>query len=534
MTAAPKLPSGVGYVAAKDTSAWEPKNAVWMLLAALFALRFVHLAQDPLLVSPSGMYLTDEGWYSKAAKNLFTLGRADASTDFVPITHTFGYVTLCKLIFDQFGLSLWVLRATSLILSGAGILWLCVSVRARWGQRMALGVAVVLVCNVLLISLTRLALPDTAAFALLTIATAALIPKQRSLFLDLICLSLAAALSFIKTSYLPVTLWLTLICVAVRLDRPMVTRHGVFAVLYVFAPIILGYRWIYFTYENAWAMFSELNLQGRMVNGPVQWILNLGYALGADLWSTGSLGFALLMFVDVRQAGTKVYFRDRKVQALGLLVALNFLSRSLIWYHPPRYGLVTALAILGLSLFANQKHAASRPKHGAAIVGRWVAAFCLGQLSLCIALIQNGHSGDTMRQATQAIVQRIRSHPKHPQVLYGSGTASYVALFYPTLQAVDISDQPDVLCARFEHYGPGFLLVDDRKARDFKLLSHLAQCPGKRRGEPPYERTHERTHERTYELEVRALAEHQVLNNYYEQGPWRLYKLTRTRAPTKQ
>lgn len=495
------------------------QGITWALLALVFSLRFVALAQDPLLVSPSGMYLTDEGWYAKAAKNLVILRRADASRDFVPITHTFGYVYLCKLIFEH-ELSLLALRFFNLTLSGASVACLCWSIRNRWGDRLAQGAGIALSCNLLLISLTRLALPDTTAFALFTLAMAGIIPARRSVWLDLGCLSVAVAISFIKTSYAPATLWFTLVLAVMQLRkrdapiRPKLTLRGLLSFALPLIALILGYGWIHLEYREAWDMFSSLNLQGRMVQGPIQWFLNLGYALGADLWSTGSLGLLICLILQTRQFGFKAFCKDPKVRALGLLLGLNFLARSLIWYHPPRYGLITALALVLLSLLAQQKTISNHPHQVKKLGRHWLGWFLVGQLPLCVAILQNGYSGDSMRNAVNSMATEIEALPHHPRVLYGTGSASYVSLFLPELHAVDVSENEKDLCSRIAHYGPGFLLVDDRKERDLDLMTKLDRC------DAPMIR--------------RELTSHLVLNDYYRQGPWRLYSLSRPGAPAKQ
>lgn len=466
------------------------------------------------------MYLTDEGWYTKAAKNLVMLGHADASTDFVPVTHTYGFVLLCRLLFDQFGVNLLLLRGLNLALSGAGVLFLCWGTARRWGPHLAYCVGLGLVCNLLLISLTRLALPDTTAFALFTLAVATRLPVKRRVWQDLVCVVLAIALSFVKTSYLPASLWLTLVCAMQNkqgspgLGRFTIAVRRSWMVALLLVLLALGYSWIHTNYPIAWAMFSQLNLDGRMVKNPIQWFLNLGYAIGADLWSTGSLGLAIFVGIYARKIGTKTFLGDHKVQALALLLCLNFLVRSLIWYHPPRYGLVSALAVLGLSVLALQRALASTEAPPVKLGSQWLGWMLAGQLPLAVALAQNGVSGDSMRQGARAIVETMNAHPQVPQILYGTGTASYVALFSPKLHAIDISERAKDLCARIAHYGSGFLLVDDRKAQDFELFEHLLQCPG--------------------ELRLKELASYQVLNNYYHQGPWRLYQLSWSGPPAKQ
>lgn len=495
------------------------RSLAWALLVFLFCLRFSALAQDPLLISPSGMYLTDEGWYNKAAKNLVTLGHADARQDFVPITHTFGFVLLGRIIFDRFGLSLLALRVFNLLFSGAGTFFLCWNVTKRWGHRYAFFLCIALVSNLLLISLTRLALPDTTAFAFLTLAMALLI-RTRSPGRDLCCLGLAIAMSFLKTSYLPVTLWFTLVIAlgpAFLRKGPPSLQNKWRSALTLSLPLLilgLGYGWIHQSYLEAWAMFSELNLRGRMVQDPLRWFMNLAYAIGADLWSTGSLGLAILGFIHARRLGFRTWLGMRTVQALLLLLGLNFLARSLIWYHPPRYGLVTALAVLCMSLLTLRASIITSPDQTTTLQRQWLGWGLFGQLPLCFALAHNGVSGDSIQRATKSIVKQIRAHPEQPLVLYGSGTASLVSLSWPELKAVDISDSPEEMCARVRHYGDGFLLVDDRKQEQFGLLANLARCGGP--------------------VNLTPLTSALVLNNYYRQGPWRLYRLSGPRAPTKQ
>lgn len=497
----------------------ERRSWPWALaLASLFALRVWALDQDPLLVSPSGLYLTDEGWYSKAARQIVQWNIQEVSTDFVPITHTFGYTWLCVAVFKLAGVSLWSLRALSLSLSGLGLIALSWSVARRWGARAARWLALGLTLNVLLISLTRLAIPDTVAFALCGVTMALLLACRTQTWLRPLCAVFAVFLSIIKLSYLPVTIWFCtmLACHFIRWPLSKTpNRSRILAAFSLLLPLGLCtgiYAAIARVYPKAWAMFSNLNLRDRMVTNPLEWIANLFYAVGADIWSTGSIGLVGLLALQSRVA-PRPFWRQREGQALLLLLALGWSARSLIWYHPPRYGLVSALVFLMLSILSTRDAIRQAPTHLSRHTRRWVLALMLGQLPQLGALMLHGHSGDSMQRSASQLAQTIAQIDAPTGTLYGSGSASFIALLHPQLRSVDIADTTSDMCTRIDHFGPGYLVIDDRKAEQFKIQHSLSQC------QP--------------DVLLEALGQWQVLNNYYRQGPWRLYRLSRTGPPTQ-
>lgn len=491
-------------------SAWG-----WALtLLALFALRFVWLDQDPLLVSPSGLYLTDEGWYTKAAQNLLRWGQADAAQDFVPITHTWGYTWLSLQIFRVFGIALYPLRAFGVLVCAASTGVLAWSLHQQWSPRAARMLSLALGCNLLLISLSRFAIPDSLAFGVLTFLLAALVRRETYPVLDWVAALLSVAAVLLKLSYLPVTLWTATLLAFLHGQSYLNTRRSsTFArgIVLSVTPLVLtgtAYFLIHRAYPQAWAMFSDLNLRDRFVGGPGEWMANIFYAIGADLWSTGAMGWIIFLILRARQSNA-LHWRQAPVLALLVLAGLNFAARSFIWYHPPRYGLLTYLVLALLSIYAAQPNALSQK-----IPRSWIVCFMAGQLPQLIALCLNGYSGDSMQRSAKAMIQLMQRSAPEPTHIYGTGTASYFSLFAPQYRAVDISDERSTMCARLKVYGDGFLVVDTRKAQDFSILSIIPSCGSG--------------------LELTKIDEKIVLNNYYHQGPWTLYHLSGTRSPAQQ
>lgn len=499
----PGRPQQPGLAQAQSNPHWG-----WGLgLGLLLLLRLVWIDLDPLLVSPSGLYLTDEGWYSKAGRHLALLAQVDGARDFVPITHTFGYSWLCVALFAAFGVGLLPLRLLSAGATIGAIAFLSGKVKQRWGAWPGILVGLGLSGNLLVFSLSRLAIPDTLAFAILIIIFALLISPPRSAMTESITGLLSAVLALIKLSYLPVSLWCAALLAYPHLvARPRSTTGLARGLVLFLAPLLviaLCYAFIHTSYPEAWAMFSNLNLRDRMVDGPIQWILNIGYAIGADLWSTGALALAWFALQD-RGRREESLLRDPVAQALLALVGLNLCARSLIWYHPPRYGLVTLLCVLLLSVRVLVRNS---DEEGRPSLRAWLLCLAIGQLPLIATLGIHGYSKDSMQRASQKIHHAIEASNLPNKMIYGSGTASWLALLYPELRAVDISDHPPTMCERIENFGEGFLIIDQRKQKDFQLKKNLESCRPALTLEPLWQGT--------------------VLNNYYKQGPIRLFQITR-------
>lgn len=501
---------------AKESQQDPPKGASWrwaLLLLLLFSLRLFFLVGDPLLISPSGMYLSDEGWYSKAASQLFDGGQLDQDSDFVPITHTPGYTALQLLLFRLALPRLWLLRGLSLLALSLGGLALYRRIARELDRERALLFALAMLSNLLLCSLSVLAIPDSVAFGGTLLCLALLADPRAPSPRDWLFVGACGTLGSIKFSYLPLALWAALL-IALRSPqgprRPSLTREQLGRGLLIVCPLALGaavYLGARETWPQAWQAFTELNLQGRRVQNLLLVPLNAIAALGADLWSTGALGLAYFVARLCFKAKESP-LRHPWAKAIFVLAFLNLGMRAFISYHPPRYGLLTYLLVLLLSLVVLPS--ATQRWGKAAARKFWLYALLLGQLPNLAMLGWHGLSTDSLSPAVSSIRQEIeqRSSPSNNSIiLYGSGSASLIALDAPRIRSVDISPDPARMCERFAHYGPGFLLLHDRKAEESQAAKHLRGC--------------------SPQLSLREIGRYKVLNNYYSQGPLRLYQISR-------
>lgn len=485
-----------------------------LILLLLFFLRLLFLTDDPLLVSPSGMYLSDEGWYSKAATQLFYAGQIEQATDFVPITHTPGYTALQLALFELASPQLWLLRGLSLLSFLLGGLALFFRSERELGHSTGLLFAFALLSNLLLCSLSVLAIPDSVAFGGALLCLALLPTGDEPSLRDWLFVGGCGLLGAIKFSYLPMALWAALV-VGLRgqslLRRPSLSKKQLQLWLLLLCPLALGagiYLGARERWPQAWQAFTELNLEGRRVQ-KLWWVpLNAIAALGADLWSTGALGLAYFVLrVQLKAEGQPL--RHPWVPPIFVLATLNFGMRAFISYHPPRYGLLTYLLILLLSLVvlpsAARRWGKTRARH------YWLCAMLLGQLPNVAMLAWHGLSRNTLDSSVTAIRRQIKGQSSgfdQAVVLYGSGSASLVALEAPWIRSVDISPDPERMCERLARYGPGFLLLHDRKAKESQAIKHLQTC--------------------SPTISLEEIAAYEALNNYYSQGPLRLHRISRS------
>lgn len=111
---------------------WLLAGLVVLLVAARFV--FPHLDPPAGIAAPGGFYLTDEGWYSKAAQLFVKFGVWQNAHDYQWHSHTPLYALLLTVLFKVFGVSLVVVRlfSASMFAVSMGIFYgLCRRVQPR-------------------------------------------------------------------------------------------------------------------------------------------------------------------------------------------------------------------------------------------------------------------------------------------------------------------------------------------------------------------------------------------------------------------
>ena len=110
--------------------------ALFALIVLSVALRFWNLEADPPygIISDSGAFLTDEGWYSKSAQLHVKTGEWTNEHDYVWRSHNALFTMLQVGVFQTFGISVGVARSLSVfafVLSLLAFYGICRTVMTR-------------------------------------------------------------------------------------------------------------------------------------------------------------------------------------------------------------------------------------------------------------------------------------------------------------------------------------------------------------------------------------------------------------------
>lgn len=489
-----------------------------LCLLLLIASYGVDLWADPPLLTPCGVFLTDEGWYSKSARHWVLHGQWPPTDDFSPITHTFLQVWLQIAVFRLAGTGLWILRAVTagIWVLSTGILLRCIAQRESMKESLALWLC--LLGHPLLWTFGRFAIADPLALSAtaIVIGTHTLALQNRGW--DLVALIFALAAALFKLSYAFVIPAVALAMLWREFQRAPKQRAWLWTILSIvgtFGLFGLTIRLIANAFPLAWKTFSDMNVHDRMVHGPLEWLLNIGEMIAHDLWHTGMFGLALgLIYLGLRRQ--LAFQSDPRLPILGFILLGGWLQRSILAFHRPRYAIFVALVLSIATWIVVAKLRKNRDFDHSLWIGAsllWAA----GQGILAFRAFDGQKPSYTLHHSAQEVVQTIQEHqasqgfdPKrNPKtVILGRGEAAMISLYNDHFEVVELSSNAQTLCRRIKNRDPSYLFIDQAWSTQWELKSRLNQCP-----------------KAAYDLQ--KLGQWQVLDNYFHQGPWTLYALTR-------
>lgn len=324
------------------------KKILLLLVVALALLRLVHLGADPPVgVTSSGVFYTDEGWYSRNAAAKILGGSWIVEGDFNPLVNMPVHQLWGYLMFKLFGLSVVSARLGSVIAFLATLLVLYLSLRSRIDPMLLLLALLLVSADFLWFAFSRVGIAENLMILLLVVSFHFALVSSRgrqsvhaalsAAFFLLAFLTKASAIFF-----LPVMFFLFLP------QGPVEERKGgafPAKVLTAFLVIASGLGVYYVSlvspHVRDFTYFNSLNVARRMEEvGRGGALMKAVYALKGSALRSHRLAL-VLYFAGVPAClfalAKRSLRRRREVSALVLWTFLYLVMVAANGYAPPRY-----------------------------------------------------------------------------------------------------------------------------------------------------------------------------------------------------
>jgi hypothetical protein len=495
---------------------------IFVLVAPLAFM--IATAVDPIILDPSGVYLTDEGWYSKSSLLLARDGIIQRASDFDFFTSSLLHTIILSSGFFLFDSTLAVARFTAMLVYCAGLSAFLISASRSPYYKSCIGVVLLAIAvNIYSLTQGRLALTDTVATGFLLGSTACWIAYRGRKWAFILSLLLAAFTFFTKSSYLFFIVSITLLWLwsayeehrAGHRKTALVLAFATFMTLVVCAAFLVGVAKYYL---EDYALFSK-NFD-RIISFTVRQIISRpARSLFNMLTSSGALALIVAavagIFVLWRADRAKLIgiLSERATVACLLMVIVGTAQFGFSVYQPARYYLFTIAPITATAI---------------ALV--WAAGGAVGRTRLSIGILMLAHvatqivslqiaanrrqdsiyasvTSTSLSDATKNFAAAIDQHVNRNSeriFLLGHGEAALLALADQRIRPLDF-EGVGPLCSRVERWRPEFVLVSEN-GPTAKYFDEVTNCPEVR--------------------QLRPIASATPLGDYYKAGRLVLYDVT--------
>jgi hypothetical protein len=460
--------------------------ALICVLAAWLALHLAYIGWDAFggLVSNSGDFFTDEGFWLKSAKLYLDFGVWANPVDVSWYSHSPLYTLVMAALGGLFGLSLEFARVVSVLASIAGVIlfyWLC---RTSLSRRESLYACLLVAWAADHVTFSRVAFLESIGSALSLASLLVFMRLQASFAAALGSLLLGAIAYFFKNTFVftllvVMGLWTVRGVLLLRDGQGRRGRRVLYAVLVV-AALVLGcyqavVQWAGEDYRRFHQVTVEYELQGMdarsvLKNELRQWIkmnlapwrLALALALAVHLAAPLALGAWRKRRPAAPSGPLELqpgwsWLRSRAALPIGIWGAVGTCMFGLFSYQPTRWSYFTIfpfalLAVAGFRGWMRSPSFRSRALFLLLLVHLGLQA----RTFIRYASIPDKRS--TIRMA-QSIAERLMQ--EGPEVVIIGNHAMLISLFAHGIRPITFgwgNASPSVVCERVEHWWPRFFV----------------------------------------------------------------------------
>lgn len=459
---------------------WE-----WVLLGALLlavGARFVRLEIDPPynIISNSGEFLTDEGWYTKSAQLHAKFGEWTSEHDMAWFSHTSLFSLVESVAFSLFGVGVRVARLVSVVASCVSLAAFYLMLRTIQPRAVALATCLIAAIALPCFAYSRMALVEPLGIAASMTALAAWVRLPRGVPACGAGLLLAAAAYFVKVSFIFTFVALVLLSLGEAALLVRDRRRGAALAVLALAALVPAAAAAAQAHVSALApeqsaTFVQWHVKSRVdelsfdsvVYSEAKVAFKLATTTGClTLFVIGVLGTIALVIRDRHLPGLP---RTRTTWAL-LLWGLGGASFfGLFEYQPPRYLLFAVFPIVFIAVSVVR----DLPPRD-----RWclrvmllLAVHAGAQIPGYAAWLGRGSLASADAASRSAVAKMDLTGAEGGVGVIG-GTASFLGLYDERIRPLDYRHE-DELASRVQRWRPRYL-VTFPDAAQFIVIN----CPG--------------------------------------------------------
>lgn len=492
--------------------------ALAVLLAATLLVRYVALDMDPPydIISRSGTFLTDEGWYSKSALLFVRFGEWTNEFDPVWRSHTALFTLIQAASFGMFGTSVFVMRALSVTAFGVSIVAFYNICRTTQPRNVALVSCLLVSVTLQTFAFSRMALIEPLGTMVCLIALLVWVRGGGRWWTAPLSMAIILTAPFVKVAFLYAVVALALLNLSDawkqwregRRRDPLVTLACV-----LLAPLIYKY---FQDLALAWAgadgtVFKQNHVTSRIhaiSGGFLHTIRNvvvneskMGYKL---VYATGAralmamLAFGgIFVFLKQRISKERVLNLSRASKALSLWLLGGASCFGLFPDQPPRYFFFALFPLVYLTVTVVREICGAR---------HWRLS-CLFLLFVHTTIQGEGYalwlSRDelyTYRDCAEDLVDRIKPRKEGEPIVLMGGASAFLALYDERIRPLSFNHHDDLL-ERVTRWKPRYVVCWKEDAYFLKT-----KCPG-------------------VVTDIEFIQEYPLLRNYYYGRPHVLYEI---------
>lgn len=454
---------------------------------ALIIARYLGIAIDPPygIVSRSGTFLTDEGWWTKNAQLWAKFGVPRNEYDSNLVVNSIGFTLLMTAIFELFSTNLLVARYAAVSASALSLLVLYAIARRFMSRESSLLVVIASAVSLHQVTYARMAIIESFATLWSILAIYWLVTHRNRLPRQAMSLAFAVLAVLTKSTFI-FTLGTVALVLAVGAIGQL-RRGGRAAAAGTFACIVAAFAAVFAVSAYVGYLFPEDAIVGRfavadrfrgftieqaLANESRAWLYVATSFNWRVLFATIGIGF---VWLGARRAfgGSRLALAPEAQAVLIWLLAGVFMFGAFP-YSPPRYFYFVSLAapLMALGLVEEATRAHGRRALTLTVIAGVVALHALSQWPSYRAWYWRGGSASFTQMASAFASEVIRDTgpPHEGQIVVMGATSSVLSLFadrirptdfgpiasFPVAQSKALIGRDDDVCARVGFWKPRF------------------------------------------------------------------------------
>lgn len=464
-----------------------------VVVIGLMCARYLFVAVDPPygIVSQSGTFLTDEGWWTKNAQLWAKFGVMRNAYDSNLITHSAAFTVLMAVLFEVLGPDLWTARYAAITASVLSLVVLYAIARMALAREAALLVVIASAITLHQVTYARMAIIESFGTLWSILAIYWLVAEPHRLRNQLLSLGLAVIAVLTKTTFAFTLLTVTVVlaCRALGKWRSGDIRAASstsFSILVALAAAFLLRAFVGYLFPEE-AIVASHAIGDRVKDTSLQAVLSnewraASYVVTSFNWRAlfVAMGLGLLWAGIRRMSGHRIDLPP-EASIVALWTLAGVFAFGAFAYQPPRYFYFVSLSapLIAIVLVDQAGKAYGWRALSIAVMTAVVSLHAASQLPHYRTWYWRGGSASftEMARAFASQIEREAANEGRVQIVVMGPTSSVLSLFglrlrptdfgpiapFPVAQSKALIGREDDVCSRAEFWRPQYTVGPENK-----------------------------------------------------------------------